>query len=217
MLLIFPGARYLIVAAILLACSASAQTLTEADLAKLDLGSIDQKISEISLEVARLKGDSVASSAGAGSSLVPLAPSNTTAALLTSRSRANALCFQDSLSGHVDQVELDAFFDGLGEMVGLVNTTIVAFDSLKTSYGQGACPDFMTEMLGTIETQVGSVSRRDLSDLAFHLESCWPDDGMTEVDGSPLDIDARYQRARNSLQTYGQIQRAYREAAAWCE
>ncbi|MEM6824513.1 MAG: hypothetical protein AAF566_05325 [Pseudomonadota bacterium] len=196
----------------------SAQQVTEQDLRALDLSKIDESIERISTQVAVLRGSQTGSGLGTLGTTQPSAPQQTAAvAPQGQRSRSNALCFRDSLSGHQSASALDAYFDTLETMVARVNTTAVAFEGLKPNHAEGMCPSYMLEMLASMDNQVGSVSRRDLSDIAFHLETCWPDDGVTEMDGSELDMESRYQRARSALQLYGRTQRAYREAAAWCE
>jgi len=170
--------------------SASTQPFTESDLADLSLEDIDRTINEIASRVSRLKVGIAPAVPSPDSALGSAQTSNITqAAVPTARSRANAFCFQDALTDHKNERELDAFFDQVDAMASRVNTTVVSFDTLKTNYSQGNCPEFMRDMLVSMQGQVASVSRRDLSDLVFHLESCWPDDGMTEINGNPLDID----------------------------
>lgn len=198
----------------------AAQILTDEDMAALDLSAIDTAINNIALQVERLKGDaSVASPPLAG------VPGNSTdptpaVAVQTTRSRANALCFRDSETGHVNPAKLDTYFDDFEGLVKEINVTLAAFEGLKVSFEESACPSFMTDMVTTIDGQLASISRRDLSDLVFHLESCWPDDDMSEADQTPVtpaEMDKRFLRARTGLNAYGRIQRSYREASQWCE
>ncbi|WP_424975704.1 hypothetical protein [Dinoroseobacter sp. S124A] len=192
------------------------QIVSDDDMATLDLSSIDRTIDQIASQVELLKG----AGSGAASALgpAPTEPETTeTVVYRTDRARSNALCFRDSDTGHDTLGALDGYFETVEALIGTVDTTVVAFDGLKGIHQQGSCPKFMRDMLTTLDRQLASVSRRDLSDLVFHLETCWPDEGATEADGSVLDMDARYARARTSLNSYRRSQRGFREAAAWCE
>lgn len=196
---------------------ASQAPLTQSDIDALDVSRIDATINEIALQVDRLRvigvplGDEPAFSGTQGSTDVVQPGPNSL------RARANALCFGDSTLGLATPESLDRFLAEVGELVERVDTTIASFDGLKAIHPKGACPTFMTEMMVTVDRRLGSVSRRDLSDLVLHLETCWPDDGVERQDGAPLNIDARSARARAELVNYGRSQRGFREASTWCE
>ena len=64
---------------------------------------------------------------------------------------------------------------------------------------------------------MGRVSRADMAVLILHLESCWPDETAAEADGSPFDIDARYYRARDLMQSVQRMSLGVRAAQEWCQ
>ncbi|MEO1732405.1 MAG: hypothetical protein AAFR45_02070 [Pseudomonadota bacterium] len=134
----------------------------------------------------------------------------------TSRSSQNLLCFADSDHNHRTPEALDAYFEKIATVVRQASNTVSAFATLTADLDRGSCPDYLSAMLASVEADLGSVSRFELSDLVYHLETCWPDDGVTESDNSPFDIDARYNRARNSLNLLRGSELSLRKAKEWC-
>lgn len=189
--------------------------MSQSDFDALDMTQIDATLNEIALQVDRLR--SVGGGASEESSFAAKQDGATVQIPGSSRARANALCFENSTLGLSTPESLDRFLDEVDSLTQRVDTTIVSFDGLKAIHEKGTCPTFMTEMILTVDRRLSSVSRRDLSDLVYHLETCWPDDGIKREDGAPLDVDARYARARAVLVEYGRSQRGFQEASTWCD
>ncbi|WP_299736511.1 hypothetical protein [uncultured Roseobacter sp.] len=199
------------------AIPATAQPAIETQMSLLDMTEIDGIIEDISQQVELLQFGASANGLAPATSVERDDETQVAAIQSGTRLRLNPLCFLDSEYGHNTPAELDAYFNDLEDIVGKVSATMVSFTGLKEQYDQGSCPGFMQGMLEESQSQLNVVSRPQLSDMVYHLETCWPDDGVAEADGSPLDIDARYARARQSLSSFRISMRSYREAAQWCE
>lgn len=191
------------------------QRVSDSEIQSLDLTAIDRAIRDISLSVERLKG--------AGTIPVPNQPPVTetppteVAVLRTDRSEANGPCFRGSDTGHFSPEALDAYFSSVEVVVETVDTTITFLGQLRSVGSQSACPTGAKALLPDLRQQIGSISRGDLSDLVYHLEGCWPDEGVTEADGSALDMDTRYARARTALRSFRNSQRGFEEVSSWCD
>lgn len=196
--------------------SVSQPLLTQSDIDALDMTRIDEALNEIALQIDRLPPVG-GSSTTELSSLSDTTSGATVPIPTTQRARANALCFGDSTLGLGTPEELDRYLADLEALIERVDTTLAAFDGLKAINPQGSCPTFMVEMIVTIDRRLGTFSRRDISDLVFHLETCWPDDGVTRQDATPVNMDQTHARARGGLVEYGRSQRGFREASTWCE
>ena len=196
--------------------SAGQTALTESDIDALDLRAIDASLSEISLQINQLRSESGLDSnegpfsAGAENSIGAVSPN-------TARAPANALCFGDATLGLTTPTALNSYLEDLDALVHDVDTTLAAFAGLKEIHPKGECPVFMSEMIVTLERRLGAFSRRDISDLAFHLETCWPDRDIVSENSEPLEMDTQYARARSGLREYGRSARGFREASNWCE
>lgn len=202
---------------IICALSGAAQPkLTQSDVDALDLTRLDASLNEIALQIDRLRAVGGAPapdpSFSGNTESDPSAP-----APLSQRARSNAFCFSDSALGLETPEALDRYLEDLEALVERVDTTLAGFDSFTAVNPQGSCPTYMSDIILTVDRSLSTFSRRDISDLVFHLETCWPDDGVERQDRAPLDIDAQYARARIGLVGYGRSQRGFREASLWCE
>lgn len=200
-----------------IALPGAAQTiLTQNDIDALDMTMIDTSLSKVALQLDQLRSASgkerveTSFSGSAESGTGKIVPN-------TMRSPSNALCFGDAVLGMTTPEMLEDYLEGLAGLVRSVDATLVAFEGLKDINPQGACPAYMTSMITTVDGQIAEYSRSDISELVFHLETCWPDSTVERQDSQPLDMDGLYAHARNRLSDYGRIQRGYREAAGWCE
>ncbi|MEM0921544.1 MAG: hypothetical protein AAGI13_00760 [Pseudomonadota bacterium] len=191
------------------------QRVSDGEIQSLDLTAIDRTIREISLSVERLKG--VGAAPVPSPAPVTETPPTEVAVLRTDRSESNGPCFRGSDTGHFSPEALDAYFSSVEVVVETVDTTITFLGQLRSVDSQSACPTVAKSLLPDLEQQIGSISRGDLSDLVYHLEVCWPDEGLTEADGSELDMDTRYARARTALRSFRNSQRGFEEVSSWCE
>ncbi|WP_420862022.1 hypothetical protein [Algirhabdus cladophorae] len=197
--------------------AAHAQAVTAEEMATLDLTQVDRLLDEIRQQVDLVKFGSN------GLGQVGQAAETTTAftapdvAPSSLRSRGNALCFADNFYDQRTPAELDAYFDSVETIVSTALTTLGSFKGLQEVTPQGQCPPFMVGMVQSVDASLKSVVLGDLNGLVLHLEECWVDEGSFEADGSPLNIEARYVRARQYRTAFSNSVRRQREAAEWCE
>ncbi|WP_270732658.1 hypothetical protein [Shimia sp. Alg240-R146] len=195
---------------------ALAQALTDGDMDELSLTKFDTIIEDIErrVELVRvgsvgLQNDAKAAQTSSGSDVVAIPA--------TSRSRTNPLCFQDSDYGLTSPKRLDAYFEDVEAAVNDAGSFLSSFVGLTAMNKQGNCPSFMTDILNEAKLRLADVPRVELLDVTYHLESCWPDSGVLDSAGAEVDMDQEYANSRQMLSLYGDAQRSFREAAAWCE
>lgn len=192
-----------------------ADTGVERMIDAISLEPLDQIISDADLQLSLLKaGREITSD---GDAPVSVAMRDDAGRGPLPRTRANLLCFADNLGDQRSGAELDAYFETASEALTRGQTFLSSFDLLKVNFPQDNCPPVLTEMATSAAAEVGRVSRADMAVLILHLESCWPDEATAEADGSPFDIDARYYRARDLMQSLQRISLGVRAAQEWCQ
>ncbi|APX14273.1 hypothetical protein [Tateyamaria omphalii] len=188
--------------------------MTEDDMQRLDLGDIDAMIKSIERQVELVRLGSAERSDEPNDAASDVTAAVTVVAL--NRERTSPLCFRENEYRQKTPTQLQAYFETVEQSISRVNSTLKSFNDLSADYAEGQCPGFMVQMLAAAENSLSSVSRPELSDLSYHLETCWPDDDLTEANGAPLDMDQRYARARQGLDQYRRAARSYSQAEAWC-
>ena len=209
------GLRGVLAGVFLSVSSGLADTGVEQMIDAISLEPLDQIISDADLQLSFLK---------AGREITGESEASVTVAMRDDggggplpRTRANLLCFADNLSDQRSGAELDAYFETASDALTRGQTFLSSFELLKVNFTQENCPPVLTEMATSAAAEVGRVSRADMAVLILHLESCWPDETAAEADGSPFDIDARYYRARDLMQSVQRMSLGVRAAQEWCQ
>lgn len=194
---------------------AGAETAVERMIDGISLDPLDQIISDADLQLSLLKagreipgeGDTtVTATLGDDAGRGPLA-----------RTRGNLLCFADNLGQQRSVSALDGYFNTAEDALVRGQAFLSSFELLKGNFAPDNCPPVLTEMSASAATEVGSVSRSDMAVLILHLETCWPDETASEADGTPFDVDARYFRARDLMQSLQRVGLGVRAAQEWCQ
>lgn len=180
----------------------------------IDLTKLDELIEDAELLIMRLKAQQNTSSDAFSSSDEQDKPNPDQVAL--TRSRGDLLCFANSLGPQKSRVLLDNYFSrvetGLNESLDLMR----AFSGLTNTYAQSECPSFMLDMATSATTQIKAFPRAEMAELVLHLETCWPDEGETEADGTQLNMDARYYHARELMGQMRRVTVLVNDANEWC-
>ncbi|WP_299967492.1 hypothetical protein [uncultured Roseobacter sp.] len=198
------------------AASVKADALVERLIDEISLDALDQIIEDAGYQINLLKSlqnnpegggaaqpeDEVAVVSGGGQALT--------------RTRADLLCFADNFGNQKSPAELDGYFDGIENGLRLSQTLLTSFDALKPSFAEDSCNPIMVNMVDTAGAELAGVSRAEMAELALHLETCWPDQGIAEADGSQIDMDARYFRARDLLRQVRRVTVRVDAAKAYC-
>ena len=209
------GLRGVLAGVLLSVGPAFADASVEGMIDAISLEPLDKIISDADLQLSLLKaGRDIPSETEAPTAVVQR---DTLGGAPLPRTRANLLCFADNLGAQRSGVALDAYFDTAAEALARGQTFLSSFELLKGNFSQSNCPPVLAEMASSAATEVGSVSRADLAVLILHLESCWPEEAAAEADGSPFDIDARYYRARDLMQSVQRVSLGVRAAQEWCQ
>lgn len=184
------------------ASSAPADSVVQRLVDEISLEALDKIIEDASFQINLLKSVQNNPEGTAQAETEEIDVSDDRSALR--RTRADLLCFADNFGPQKSPEQLDAYFDGIESGLRVGQTLLTSFDALKPSFSENNCNPIMVDMADTANAEVRSVSIAEMSVLVLHLETCWPDEGVSEADGSDIDMDARYYRARDLLR---QIQR----------
>lgn len=132
------------------------------------------------------------------------------------RSRFELLCFADGSRGQTSRRQLDAFLADAQGALSIGTRYLQTFDDFRGDFAEGSCNPFMVQATDAAAVELQKVSRGEMVELILHLETCYPDEGITEADGSELDMDARFYNARGLLQNLRRLERSIREAQEYC-
>lgn len=200
----------------LLACvSVSSAQEVSFDIERLSLQEIDKTLEEIERRLA-LASIGVAPATPIVEEPTDDNTTNNASALLVDRSRTSPRCFADNFQNLTTPVQMDQYFDRMEDQLNEAMVYLGSVVQLQTGLQNSSCTEPMQGLLQVSSTSIAAISRPELSDLTFHLETCWPDDVLNEVDGSDLDVDSRYTRARQILQLLGRAQLQLSQATEAC-
>lgn len=180
----------------------------------IDLDALDEIIEDAALQIRLLKLNGDAPDVG-GNTDTSLATDGSMRPALP-RTRADPLCFAENLGDQKSRAALDEYFNSVEVGLARSQAFLSSFDVLKGNFVENGCPPVMVEMAQSASNEMVDLSRADMAELVLHLETCWPDEGVAEADGAPLDIDARYYRARGLMQSVRRVGRGINAAKAFC-
>lgn len=196
-----------------------AQAISQSEMDALSLDKLDEIVARVESQIGIVQAtNGIPGTSGLGGAQTDGTGGDTDVVRpAAARTRAEPLCFADNFGAQTSPELLETYFEDVAGRLANGQANLTGFEALKAVNVEGSCVEPIPTMLTITRNELGAVSRAELAELIFHLETCWPDDGVTALDGGPLDMDASYNRARRLMRSLGVMQRNLREAVQWCE